>query len=527
MALIAAALAAVPAYADVPRGNADGALSAYVRARAADDAGQVGVAAAGYAAALAAQPGDPVIAVRALREGLASGDLPLARRAGAVLRAADVAPADIELLAFADALVARDAAGQRAALVRLQGTPIAFLAPMMAAWTGAATPTEAEASGGAIARRYGAENRALLLLADRRTVTQGAAAVRALLGSDSRNLDLRFNAAQLLASAGERDAARALLAGSDPVLARAAATIGRGEKGDARFGVSRLYARMAGDLSAEGTEPLAILLARAALVLDPGYHRARLALADSLAREGASRAALAELSVIPPDDAFNPSAVALRIALLQRGGDTAAATQLARVQAATQPANIAAQRQYADLLLDTGQPREAAAAYAATIERAGAGAEWTLYLQRGAALDQAGDWAAARPMLARAVELGPDEPAALNYLGYADIEHGGDVRKATAMLERAHALSPKDPAIADSLGWAKFRQGDLAGALPLIEGAARQAPDDVEINEHLGDLYWAAGRRYEARYAWRAAAVSASEADAGRLANKVANGPAS
>ncbi len=235
----------------------------------------------------------------------------------------------------------------------------------------------------------------------------------------------------------------------------------------------------------------------------------------------------AVLAGIPKDDAFSPSAMALRIVLLQRGGDVAGAIDLARGQAASQPSNVAAQRQYADLLLDTGRAREAAAAYATAIERAGAGAEWTLYLQRGAALDQAGDWAAARPILVRAVELGPEEPAALNYLGYADIEHGGDVASATRMLERAHSLAPKDPAIADSLGWAKFRRGDLTGALPLIEGAAREAPDDVEINEHLGDVYWAAGRRYEARYAWRAASVSATGADATRLANKVANGPAS
>ncbi len=160
-------------------------------------------------------------------------------------------------------------------------------------------------------------------------------------------------------------------------------------------------------------------------------------------------------------------------------------------------------------------------------KRQGQGADWTLYLQRGAALDQSGDWTGALPMLRRAVELAPQEPVALNYLGYAQVDHGENVAEATRMLERAHALAPKDPAIADSLGWARYRAGNLTAALPLIEGAARQAPDDVEINEHLGDVYWATGRRVEARYAWAAASVAADGADAQRLASKLADGPAS
>lgn len=504
---------------------ADTPLAAYVRARAADADGRPTIAAQGYALALAAQPGDPVIAVRALREALASGDLVLARRAGAVLRAADVAPPDLDLLALADAVVRRDAAGQRTALDRLAASPLGFLAPLVAGWVDLPPPAGA-ADGGAIPRRYAAENRALRLLATGQ-VTEGIAAVRALLTTGGNDADLRLNAAQLLARAGQRDAARALLAGDDPVLSRSAATLGRGRKGDARFGLSRLFARMAGDLSAEGTEPLAILLSRSALLLDPEYSRARIALADALARSDATAEAQATLAEIPADDPFASSAAALAIVIQQRAGDTDAALALAARQAARADATPASLRRHADLLLESGRAAEAASVYARALARPGAADDWSLYLQRGAALDRAGDWAGALPMLRRAVELAPQEPAALNYLGYAQVDRGENVAAATRLLERAHALAPKDPAIADSLGWARFRAGDLQRALPLIEGAARAAPDDVEINEHLGDVYWSAGRRIEARYAWRAASVAATGADAARLANKLANGPAS
>ena len=500
-------------------------LTAYVQARAADAEGQVAAAAQGYAVALAVQPSDPVIAVRALRQALAAGDMPLARRAGAVLRAADAAPPDLDILAFSDAIVARDVKAQRAALDRLAESPLGFLGPLLASWVDLPVPLST-ADIGAIPRRYAAENAALRLLATGQT-TEGIAATRALLSTTGGDADFRLNAAQLLARVGQRDTARALLAGNDPVLSRAAETLGRGAKGDARFGVSRLFARMAGDLSVEGTEALAIMLSRSALLLDPDYSRARIALADALARDDAVAAARATLASIPPGDPFASSANALGIVILQRAGDLPGALALAREQAGRPDASTASLRRYADLLLESNQPAEAAAVYARALAQAGAEADWTLYLQRGAALDRTGDWAGALPMLRRAVELAPQEPTALNYLGYAQVDRGENIAEATRMLERAHALAPKDPAIADSLGWARFRAGNLPAALPLIEGAVRQAPDDVEINEHLGDLYWAAGRRVEARYAWRAAAVSASGPDATRLAMKLANGPAS
>ena len=57
-------------------------------------------------------------------------------------------------------------------------------------------------------------------------------------------------------------------------------------------------------------------------------------------------------------------------------------------------------------------------------------------------------------------------------------------------------------------------KGQLPEAIALLEQAAQGEPADVEINEHLGDAYFAAGRRVEARFAWKAAAVYAEGAAA-------------
>jgi Flp pilus assembly protein TadD len=82
-----------------------------------------------------------------------------------------------------------------------------------------------------------------------------------------------------------------------------------------------------------------------------------------------------------------------------------------------------------------------------------------------------------------------------------------------------------DPAITDSLGWALFKGGRTAEAIALLERATESEPTIAEIGEHLGDAYWAAGRRIDARYAWRAALVQAEDGDAKRLSTKIEFGP--
>nr|WP_246587210.1 tetratricopeptide repeat protein [Stakelama flava] len=213
-----------------------------------------------------------------------------------------------------------------------------------------------------------------------------------------------------------------------------------------------------------------------------------------------------------------------RRAVLSRAGQADQALELAKALASDDSATVEDVRAYGDLLADAERYSQAADAYGRAIAMTDGSAGWALYLQRGGALEQAGDWQAALPLLEKAVEMAPDEPVALNYLGYARVERGEDVAKAQAMLERALKLKPDDPSITDSVAWAYYKQGRVAQAVPLLEKAAQAEPADVTINEHLGDAYWRAGRKYEARYAWRAAAIYAEAADAQRLQQKIANG---
>ncbi len=85
-----------------------------------------------------------------------------------------------------------------------------------------------------------------------------------------------------------------------------------------------------------------------------------------------------------------------------------------------------------------------------------------------------------------ALELSPDQPSVLNYLGYAWADMGRNLDRARDMIQRAAARRPNDGAITDSLGWVMFRQGNISEATQLLERAVGLEPEDPTITEHLG-----------------------------------------
>ena len=79
------------------------------------------------------------------------------------------------------------------------------------------------------------------------------------------------------------------------------------------------------------------------------------------------------------------------------------------------------------------------------------------------------------------------------------LERGEDVVNAEAFVRRAYNAEPTSSAYADSLGWALFQSGKYDDAVTMLEKAASIENADATIFEHLGDAYWRAGRRRNAR----------------------------
>jgi Flp pilus assembly protein TadD len=113
----------------------------------------------------------------------------------------------------------------------------------------------------------------------------------------------------------------------------------------------------------------------------------------------------------------------------------------------------------------------------------------------------------------------------LNYLGYSWADRGVHLNRALTMIEMAAKLRPDSAAITDSLGWVLYRRHDIANALAVEQRAAEMAPADATINAHLGDVYWAAGRRLEARYQWqRALTLDPKPAEAAAIRDRLRQG---
>ncbi|MDF1781929.1 MAG: tetratricopeptide repeat protein [Alcanivoracaceae bacterium] len=104
--------------------------------------------------------------------------------------------------------------------------------------------------------------------------------------------------------------------------------------------------------------------------------------------------------------------------------------------------------------------------------------------------------------LSRLLELKPNDPTAMNALGYTLIDRTDRIEEASVYIELAHAARPNDPAVMDSMGWLRFRQGRLDEALPLLKEAWTLFPDQ-EVAAHLGEVLWALGQQDEARQIWR------------------------
>ena len=121
---------------------------------------------------------------------------------------------------------------------------------------------------------------------------------------------------------------------------------------------------------------------------------------------------------------------------------------------------------------------------------------------RGRALERLGRIEEAEAELWTALQMLPDNPTILNYLGYLWVDSGRRVEQGAEMIARAFAADPRNANIQDSLGWAQYRRGQYETAVETLEEAVAKQPANAEINDHLGDAYWQVGRHREAGWQW-------------------------
>jgi tetratricopeptide (TPR) repeat protein len=507
----------------------------FVEARTADAIGDQARAARLFAALAERDPANRNIARRAVSTAIAAGDTALALTVARRMADADLG-LDGRLLLVAD-LLRQGRSNDALGLIneRTSDSDGGFLAPLLRAWAEQQARRDgakrlAEVPPGSLLAPFAAEQRAAMLLNSKRFAEAAPLVEQALASAGARQTRLRLGFAALLANAGKREEAKALLVGDDPALKLL--DLSRPQRGIAidgpAAGLSEMLVGIAVGLSRGDDRALPLTLTQIARHAAPDSSEANLLAALFLEHQGQAQLALGVLARVPGDDPFVEDALdaSARLLLAEKRGSEALA--LALGGASRGGANASDFARLGNVYDELGRHVEAAEAFmrgAALADREGIANRWTYRLLAASQLDKLKRWPEARAQLELGLKAAPNEPLLLNYLGYNSLERGENLVEAEAMIRRALALRPDDASITDSLGWALYKRGRLPEAIATLQKASIADPAQAEINEHLGDALFQSGRRYEARFAWRAALVNADEAiERARLEAKIGAG---
>jgi len=233
-----------------------------------------------------------------------------------------------------------------------------------------------------------------------------------------------------------------------------------------------------------------------------GNDTAQLYLADIEARDGDPEGAIAAYRRLY-DSSVALSARSRAASLLLDRDKRAEALALLDDYAADHPEDeLDLTLAKARLLADHGESDTGLALLAAALERHPR--HPSIEYDRAVILEQAGHVHESVEALEQMLNERPDDPTLLNALGYTLADHTLELAHAEGLIRRALAVMPDNPAALDSLGWVHFRAGDAKGAIRTLEHAYSLG-HDAEIAAHWGEALWVSGKPGEARRVWAAA----------------------
>ncbi len=222
----------------------------------------------------------------------------------------------------------------------------------------------------------------------------------------------------------------------------------------AREGIAETAFSIAGALNGEAADGYTLVYARIAEYLDPGHVDAVLLSASLLNRLGQYDLATEAFAAVPADHPFFHVAELGRAEALRNAGDVEGGIAALTALSESHPDIATVHVALGDMLRREERFAEATPAYDRAIALFGEPeeAQWVVYFSK-------------------ALELRPDQPQVLNYLGYSMVEMQVNLEEALSMIERAVAAEPESGYIVDSLGWVLYRLGRYDEALVHMERA--------------------------------------------------------
>jgi tetratricopeptide (TPR) repeat protein len=296
----------------------------------------------------------------------------------------------------------------------------------------------------------------------------------------------------------------------------------------AQAGAAEALYGIGATLTRRGGEDLALVYLQLALYLQPNHPLALLSLADLYESVKKPQMAIKVYERMPASSPLKRNAQIQLATNLDAADRSDEAIKILKGVTAEAPKDIEAIMALGNIERGRKKFNDCAATYTQAIDATPGVTDkntWVTYYYRGICEERSKQWNKAEVDMRKALELQPEQPHVLNYLGYSWIDQGINLDEGMKMIKRAVDQRPDDGYIVDSLGWAFYRIGNFEDAVKNLERAIDLKPEDPTINDHLGDAYWRVGRTLEAKFQWAHARDLKPEAEElPKIEAKIANG---
>jgi tetratricopeptide (TPR) repeat protein len=494
----------------------------YLAARSAASQRDAVAASAYYRAALRADPKNPVLLERAFLSVLVDGEVDEAARLAERVIQSDRTNRVARLVLGVRALKQKQYAAARQQIAQSVRGPIADLtATLITAWTYQGT-NESRVALENIDRLTGPEWYAIFKDLHAGLILDLANNKREAGKRLERVYKLDGNALRAVEAYGRwasrnlpKDDALKVFEEFDkvlpqhPLVVEAINAIKAGEKlnplvDSVQAGAAEVLFGLGTSLGRQGGEDLALAYLQLAVYLAPRHPLALMSLADLYEQLKKPQLALAVYQRVPAESALKRNSDIQQATNLDALDRTDEAKKLLEKLIAGRPNDLEAVTALGNIQRARKQFADCGETYtkAANLVKNPQKANWVLFYFRGICFERSKQWAAAEADFKKSLELFPDQPHVLNYLGYSWVDQGINLDDGMRMIRRAVEQRPDDGYIVDSLGWAYYRINNYDEAVKQLERAIELKPEDPTINDHLGDAYYKVGRTLEAQFQW-------------------------